>query len=782
MEKYNEEFRKIILNITCYDEFDDSLKKMNSTKKGIYFEIFCKLYFMLTESYKSRYLEIYLYSEIPEKIKNKLNLPDKDKGIDGITIMDKEKYYVLQVKYRKNKKTIPFGKLATFPALAFGTNCKNIEGGIFFTNCYDVCDEIKCDKYNHITYSCFDKCNNEFWNNCRKILVNKEIIHKIYEPYPFQEQILEIAKKYYSENEYGRLYLPCGCGKTLMSLFISINILKLSKIFIIVPSLYLLSETYEVWTSQLYKNNFKFLLIGSDIDKKDNYLCEYILTTNEKNIELFLNIHKKNIVVISTYQSSELLKNSCEKTNFVFDIGIYDEAHRTVGTSEKQFTILLKNKKISKKRLFMTATEKIYCYKKSTLTNEQQEEVFSMDDELIYGKVIYNYSTRQAIEEKHLVDYKIIAPFISSDNFDVMLRHNEYLNINNSAIEIKMIAFALMIVNLFKSEKIRHLLIFSNKNKRAKKILEIIEKIFKKEEIEIFTKYLNGNDTMNKRKYQVKLFEQSEKGIISSVKIFGEGVNIPMCDSVCFIDNKESAIDITQYIGRSLRKCDAKPNKIAHIIIPFVLENENNFFDNSNKSFCKIRKILKSIGTTDEIICENFILKNYNKKLFKKKDLKEYLCEMIIGKKINIDEFKKNIISKIFNKDGEIENIIRNKIIYENKKRMIKGKELIDSKKKCLEFLKSKNENVIPYTNNWIKYCLGNNLFLEMKNKYYYSKEELKKVFEKLKMKNFEEYKIKYVKDEKLPPPIYINDGFYYDLDNKLDISSLMPNINYSEY
>ncbi len=58
---------------------------------------------------------------IPEKIKSKLNLPDKDKGIDGIVITPAKEYYAVQVKYRKNKKPIPFGELATFPALAFFT-------------------------------------------------------------------------------------------------------------------------------------------------------------------------------------------------------------------------------------------------------------------------------------------------------------------------------------------------------------------------------------------------------------------------------------------------------------------------------------------------------------------------------------------------------------------------------------------------------------------------------------------------------------------------------------
>jgi type I site-specific restriction endonuclease len=41
-----------------------------------------------------------------------------------------------------------------------------------------------------------------------------------------------------------------------------------------------------------------------------------------------------------------------------------------------------------------------------------------MDDESIYGKVIFNYSTRQAINDGYLVTYNIVAPFLSSNHLE----------------------------------------------------------------------------------------------------------------------------------------------------------------------------------------------------------------------------------------------------------------------------------------------------------------------------------------------------------------------------
>lgn len=781
MKTIKKKLRDKINKVTTFDEFDTILRKLSNEIKGIFFEIFYKLYFVIFPNYQILYSKVYLYQEIPEKIKSKLKLPDKDKGIDGIVITPTKEYYAVQVKYRKNKKPIAFGELATFPALTFGTGCQNIKGGIFFTNCYDVCDELKGDKYQNITYPCFDKCDNIFWNNVRDYLASDIVTSFIpYTPLPHQEKILPIIKKHFEENDYGRLYLPCGTGKSLMGVFTAINTLNYTKIFIVVPSLYLLSETYETWIRQLYSKGadnkkFNYLLIGSDIDKKEDLLCEYKITTAKDEIKKQLN--KDNIVVITTYQSSHLLKEVCKELKFKFDIGIYDEAHRTVGTSDKKFTILLSYKGLSKKRLFMTATEKIYHYQMNKLSKEQQEEILSMDKENIYGKVIYNYSTMQAIKDNQLVDYKVIAPFISTDKYDEMLENNSYVKVDKTTHEIKLLALAVMIIEVIKKNDIHHLLIFSNKNDKAKRILEIIEQMLEKEDLNIFTKYLNGFDNMNKRKYQVKLFEQSERGIISSARIFGEGVNIPICDAVCFADNKSSTVDIIQYIGRCLRKCSLKPNKISYVIVPFVLDvdNETEFFDSESVSFFKLRRILKSLGTTDNMISEKFFLKDCNKISSEKgHDKMESISQLFLGKKINLNEFKQHIISKIFDKDGDPESRIRNKIIYENRRRLINNQELIDTRKKCLEFLHTEYEDKIPKTKNWIKFCLGNDMFLELKKKYYYSKNDLCMSCNKLGIIDFESYKKKYNKDKRLPHPDYINDGFYQDLDEKFNIDNLL--------
>ena len=122
------------------------------------------------------------------------------------------------------------------------------------------------------------------------------------------------------------------------------------------------------------------------MDKKEKKIYEYKPTTSKHNIKTDLKF-KKKIVAITTYHSSELLVDACKDLNYKFDLGIFDEAHRTVGEINKQFTYLLsKGKNISEKRLFMTATEKIYHYSKSKLsTLEQQEKMLPSVDYINNG-------------------------------------------------------------------------------------------------------------------------------------------------------------------------------------------------------------------------------------------------------------------------------------------------------------------------------------------------------------------------------------------------------------
>ena len=785
-------FYEFIEDIDDFDDFFERIVNLEDKKlKGDLFEYFAKLYFELLPSNKKQYEHFYLYADIPAKIKKYTKLPTKDKGIDGILIDYNNNIYAVQIKFRSDRKIIPFGDLATFPALAFGTGVEHISGGVMFTTCIDVCDELNGDKYTNITYDSFDKCDTYFWKKVRKYILKQKIDdYLIMKPLPHQEIIFPLIKTHYEENDNGRLYLPCGTGKTFIGYWSAIKILNMKKTVIIVPSLYLLSETYNTWIieSQYLNPQIYFTLIGSDINNRNE--CEYKPTTDVDMIINYLTKYKNdNHVVITTYQSCDLLLKACIKLAYKFDIGIFDEAHRTTGDSDNLFTCLLSNKyNICKKRMFMTATEKIYNIPKSFTNNKLKKEdiedqVLSMDNENVYGEVIYKYSTRQAIDDKQLVDYKLIAPFLSTNTYDTMIDENKIIKLLNKKYEMKLILLCCIIKNAMEACKFTHLLIFSNSNDNAKKIFEILAQLIKDEDL--YIKCLSGNDNMTIRRSEVTEFEKAKKGIISSARIFGEGVNIKICDAVCFADNKASSVDIVQCVGRCLRKYAPNPYKMGYVLVPFLIEKYyddefyDNFLTNENESFMKLRRVLKSLGDTDDIITEKFVLMDCGKKQIKKKDndKKEYKSSFTISttNSFNLNTFAQHIISKIFDRTGDRDTRIRNMIIHENERRWKNGDDLIDTKEKYITFLKDTGiEEKYPKPYNLIKFLFGNKLFAEIQKIYCYDKKEFSNICKKLKISSSKDYEIKRTIKSKLPPYHYIDNGFYCDLDHKFNLQKIL--------
>lgn len=750
-------------NVTTFNRFVREMRKITDNKlKGDLFEYFCKMYLSLIPECKKKYKQVLLYSEISDDMKMIFELPEKDQGIDGIVIDNYDNVYGFQVKFRSNKHTIiPYGEMATFIGLVYTTN---VNFGMVFSNCSEVCDKLKKNKNDKFVFTLFDdmnyNCDYIFWENVCDYIKGQPL--KTYtkrEPKPHQNNIIEQIIKHYDGHINGKLLLACGTGKTFISCYVSTTIMKFDNIFVVVPSLALLNQTYHEWLRDIQCNNknYNFLLLGSDVDKKQRE--GHILTTNTDVIKKVLRTSKK-IIVITTYQSSDLLINACTYNKFTFDFGIFDEAHRTAGEEDKDFTKLVKSNIVSK-RMFMTATEKI-C------TNPQKK-ILSMDDEKIYGKTIVQYNIKQAIENNVLVDYKIVSPFIASNNYDEELIKNKYINNNGKTFDIKTILTGIMICEAMEEYKFKHLLIFSGNNTKAKNIMDFIEMHINTSTYSykntIKCQYICGEDSIKNRSKGVKKFVDAEYGIVSSSRIFGEGIDIPACDSVCFSDGKSSTSDIIQYLCRCLRKYDAVPNKIGYVLVPCILGDSINMFNNddklNNKSFEKVKNILRAISTTDEDVRDKFCLINHNPIICRDRKDKNNVIIHADTNNFSVAEFTQTILLRIFDKSGNIIDIQRNMLIAENYKRHKEKIELIDTQNKCIQYLRGENMECPVEDRNWIKYALGNKLFDIIKVNYYKNKDDIIKSCGEHGIIDMETYEKYYGNDNMLPCPDYINNNFY---------------------
>ena len=590
--KYN----RLLKSTTSFQDFEDKIAYYTNKEKGNIFELLTK--YLLKSDYIFKFKKVYLYDEIPNKILDELKFPSNDKGIDLLVVTKDDKYIPIQCKYRSdNSKAIPWNALSTFFGLSFGMHNK-IQNGYFVTNTYDYCDEI--NKTNKIvTYggNYFDNLTSKHFKNISKLIDGDEIEFKKFVLRDYQKEIIELAKEHYSEETLGHLIMACGTGKTLTSYWIAKNY---RKVVIFVPSLLLLSQFYNDYMKAIIGDNeyeYNILLIGSDCDN-DNRIKEKMdavnITTNKKEILKFLKDTKgENKIVFSTYQSSYILDEILKETNLCFNFGIYDEVHKTCMKENRMMSKMIECESINKK-LFMTATAKIL---KDTKNDDDDDRVYSMDDEEVYGKKIYEYNITDAIKDKRLCDYRIynvhtteneMKKLIKNDKLEVVLKDIRL----DAEMNMKYVTAGMMIIKAFNELSCTHLITYHNTIANAKIFTELLGKLFKKYfDDDVNISMVDGGISMKKRRKIINDFQESEYGIICSCRSLCEGINIPIVDSLCFVDGRSSTIDLIQCVGRGLRLFGGK--KRCKILMPILLEN----YDGGKYS--ELVRVLKALNTCD---------------------------------------------------------------------------------------------------------------------------------------------------------------------------------------
>lgn len=453
-----------------------------------------------------------------------------------------------------------------------------------------------------------------------------------------------------------QVQLACGAGKSLISYWIDQKLNNNISLFL-VPSLNLLSQFYSDIVNQSYaeKQKLKFLLIGSDVDT-DNEIETKVGCLNlhidpreirqciDKSIE-----QESKLTIICTYQSAMKLAVACRLNNkeIQIDFGVFDEAHKTVGQKDKLFSLMLDDKNlVIKKRLFMTATTKMY---KGKMNEDDTKDVLSMDNESVYGKKVFTYNVDQAIKEKRLVNYDIISLVATDAEIKKLIKDNKLVSFQKEFTneESNYLGTILMLLKKIHDGTTKHLLTYHNTVKRGQKFCEFMTKInnlLYKNKICVDT--FSGNTSMAKRNRLIKDFTKSGVGVLCTARVLNEGVNIPIIDSVCFVDERQSTIDIVQCVGRMLRLYQDKT--MAHVFIPtFITSLEDE--DIGGGAFANTIRILKAMKSVDGDITEYFMLKSEGKPIVGCQIVKFEGVVFVDGsKQIELDKWSNVVETKIW--------------------------------------------------------------------------------------------------------------------------------------
>ncbi len=462
---------------------------------------------------------------------------------------------------------------------------------------------------------------------------------------PHQRKAIDDVKSGFETTDRGKLIMACGTGKTFTALRLAEEIVPSGGLVLFcVPSISLLSQTLRAWTSDATRP-LHAMAVCSDAqvtrDSEDMHIYDLALpaTTSPEKIVKHLSLAKAEseneenplLVVFSTYQSLDRIAEAQKRGAPAFDLIIADEAHRTtgsrlVGEDDTGFTIIHNNQSIqSKRRLYMTATPRLYSDKVKKKAKESDVVLCSMDDEKLYGPIFHHLGFGRAVDQLLLSDYRVIILMVDEE-FVSKVAHKP---LANSDIELVLQDAARLVGvwrGLSKQEMsqeqlkgdgfdydpapMRRAVAFSTTIAASKKIQRtlptVVDSIRNQEEKGVVCEAEHVDGTMGAQERERKLAwlrEDPPDGVcrvLTNARCLSEGVDVPALDAVIFIQPRKSQIDVVQAVGRVMRRAEGK--RYGYVIIPVPIpsgDDPERVLDD-NKRYKVVWQVLQALRAHDD--------------------------------------------------------------------------------------------------------------------------------------------------------------------------------------
>lgn len=487
---------------------------------------------------------------------------------------------------------------------------------------------------------------------------------------PLKHQLSAISKaiEHFKENDRGKLIMACGTGKTYTSLLIAEQMLdNKGLVLFMVPSIALLGQTLNAWATDasrpikaicICSDNKASRKIAKDFDDTIESVVDLALpaSTDAKSIRrqlLKYQDHDGLVVVFSTYQSIDAISAAQAETLLAtngkygkFDFIVCDEAHRTTGVKiaskdESNFIKIHSDSNIKgSKRLYMTATPRLYGESAKVKASQKDCILCSMDDEAIYGKEFFRVNFSYAVQNGLLTDYKVLVLTVSEEdipdnlvsriknateteyNYDDTSKLIGVINGLSKAVRgdenrtwnadprmmRRALAFCSSIGDRSKpgtSKNVANLL-----PTVSEKYDETIDAEELKKVVSISAKHIDGSMNSQQRNDILGWLAEEpdndrECRVVTNVRCLSEGVDVPSLDAVLFLSARNSQVDVVQSVGRVMRnfhKGQSDEKKYGYIIIPIVVPSDVSAEEalNNNQAFDVVWSILNALRSHDD--------------------------------------------------------------------------------------------------------------------------------------------------------------------------------------
>ena len=342
-----------------------------------------------------------------------LNLPADTKGIDGVFRTRSGALVPYQVKFRIGRPRLCVADVATFLGLT-----ERATERLLISNADRVAPNVEDrDLLRLLRGTDFDSLTSDDWAAICDWLEARPVGRSRAVPRPHQQAALEAIRETLQTHSRATVVMPCGSGKTLVETWAAEQ-QQPKTVLVLVPSLALLSQALGEWGEHTnWGDRFEYLCVCSDpsvsADQDANVVrstdVPFHVDTDPAVVRRFLDRSPTQTVrvVFSTYQSAPVVAAGAAGLP-AFDVGIFDEAHKTTGPSDGVFAFALDDARLAiRKRLFFTATPRHIDIRHRDTQGEFR--VVSMDDPAVYGPRAYEQTFADAVAQGIICDYRVVV-------------------------------------------------------------------------------------------------------------------------------------------------------------------------------------------------------------------------------------------------------------------------------------------------------------------------------------------------------------------------------------
>ncbi len=398
-------------DVATFQELEERIAALpNERIRGAAFEVFAEAWLATQRLSQAR--NLWPAESVPSEAQSKLHLPLKDMGVDGVFDTALDEYVCYQAKFRSGRPSLVWTEIATFFGLADFAAQR-----LLFTNCDDVSEiaEQRRDVV-FVRGSDLDRLTANDFGAIRAWLAGAAVTIPKKSPRPHQEKAIEKIVHAFRTKARVTALMACGTGKTLVALWTAER-LEVRSVLVLVPSLALVRQVLHEWLHETNWPEIEYLCVCSDesVDRGNDELLvrpsdiDFKVTTQTSIVRQFLRRESPvTKLVFSTYQSSGVVAAAAEGLP-PFDLGVFDEAHKTAGREGAKFGIALAEERLRiARRLFMTATPRHYDIQVRDKSG-YAKLVYSMDVPEVYGPVVHRISFSEAANLRIISDYKVVV-------------------------------------------------------------------------------------------------------------------------------------------------------------------------------------------------------------------------------------------------------------------------------------------------------------------------------------------------------------------------------------